>query len=183
MIRGAPHAQNGWADRASGNVPGAGDESAGSFGGQKMLAHAATFQIHLTQVITIEPSPAQPIHRDQWVFDFFKFPKGFEVQLNTIWAMTDFTAENGPRGHSEEPSVRRRFEVRGKGKRASRDGQGFSALLHRQRLSRRRRQPLGRDSQRNQSHLQPFVAAAGREPVPVGAFRGRNDFARSICCG
>lgn len=63
---------------------------------KKLLAHAATFQIHLTQVITIEPgSPAQPIHRDQWVFDFFKFPKGFEVQLNTIWAMTDFTAQNG----------------------------------------------------------------------------------------
>jgi ectoine hydroxylase-related dioxygenase (phytanoyl-CoA dioxygenase family) len=63
---------------------------------KKMLAHAATFQIHLTQVITIEPgAPAQPIHRDQWVFDFFKFPKGFEVQLNTIWAMTDFTAQNG----------------------------------------------------------------------------------------
>jgi ectoine hydroxylase-related dioxygenase (phytanoyl-CoA dioxygenase family) len=63
---------------------------------RKVLAHAATFQIHLTQVITIEPeAPAQPIHRDQWVFDFFKFPKGFEVQLNTIWAMTDFTAQNG----------------------------------------------------------------------------------------
>ncbi len=63
---------------------------------KKMLAHAATFQIHLTQVITIEPeAPPQAIHRDQWVFDFFKFPKGFEVQLNTIWAMTDFTAQNG----------------------------------------------------------------------------------------
>ncbi len=63
---------------------------------KKILAHAAAFQVHLTQVIAIEPgSPAQPIHRDQWVFDFFKFPKGFEVQLNTIWAMTDFTAENG----------------------------------------------------------------------------------------
>jgi ectoine hydroxylase-related dioxygenase (phytanoyl-CoA dioxygenase family) len=63
---------------------------------KKMLSHAATFQIHLTQVITIGPGgPAQAIHRDQWVFDFFKFPKGFEVQLNTIWAMTDFTAENG----------------------------------------------------------------------------------------
>ncbi|HVB78381.1 MAG TPA: phytanoyl-CoA dioxygenase family protein [Candidatus Binataceae bacterium] len=63
---------------------------------RKMLAHAATVQIHLTQVITIEPeAPAQAIHRDQWVFDFFKFPKGFEVQLNTIWAMTDFTEQNG----------------------------------------------------------------------------------------
>ena len=63
---------------------------------KKILAHAAALQVHLTQVIAIEPgSPAQPLHRDQWVFDFFKFPKGFEVQLNTIWAMTDFTAENG----------------------------------------------------------------------------------------
>ena len=35
------------------------------------------------------------IHRDQWAFDFFPFPNGYEVQCNTIWAMTDFTAENG----------------------------------------------------------------------------------------
>jgi ectoine hydroxylase-related dioxygenase (phytanoyl-CoA dioxygenase family) len=62
----------------------------------KVLAHSATFQLHLTQAISIGPgSPAQPIHRDQWVFNFFKFPVGFEVQCNTIWAMTDFTAENG----------------------------------------------------------------------------------------
>jgi len=38
---------------------------------------------------------AQPIHRDQWAFDFFPFPPGYEVQCNTIWAMTDFTEENG----------------------------------------------------------------------------------------
>lgn len=63
---------------------------------KQMLAHAANFQLHLTQVIAIEPgAPSQPIHRDQWVFDFFKFPPGFEVQLNTIWAMSDFTADNG----------------------------------------------------------------------------------------
>lgn len=63
---------------------------------KKTLAHAAAFQLHLTQVISIGPgSPAQPIHRDQWVFDFFKFPKGFEVQLNTLWAMSDFTEHNG----------------------------------------------------------------------------------------
>ena len=38
---------------------------------------------------------AQPIHRDQWAFDFFPFPPGYEVQCNTIWALTDFTEENG----------------------------------------------------------------------------------------
>lgn len=63
---------------------------------KKLLEHATSFQLHLTQVIAIGPGePAQPIHRDQWAFDFFAFPSGFEVQCNTIWAMTDFTEENG----------------------------------------------------------------------------------------
>ena len=61
-----------------------------------VLAAANSFQLHLTQVIAIGPGEtAQPIHRDQWAFDFFPFPKGYEVQCNTIWAMTDFTEENG----------------------------------------------------------------------------------------
>jgi ectoine hydroxylase-related dioxygenase (phytanoyl-CoA dioxygenase family) len=61
-----------------------------------VLGHASTFQLHLTQIISIEPGqPPQYVHRDQWAFDFFPFPKGFEVTCNTIWAMTDFTADNG----------------------------------------------------------------------------------------
>jgi ectoine hydroxylase-related dioxygenase (phytanoyl-CoA dioxygenase family) len=61
-----------------------------------LLAGATSFQLHLTQVIAIGPGePGQPIHRDQWAFDFFPFPKGYEVQCNTIWALSDFTAENG----------------------------------------------------------------------------------------
>ncbi len=60
------------------------------------LAHATSVQLHLTQVIAIGPGePAQMIHRDQWAFDFFPFPSGYEVQCNTIWAMTDFTEANG----------------------------------------------------------------------------------------
>jgi hypothetical protein len=61
-----------------------------------VLGHATAFQLHLTQVISIEPGqPAQYVHRDQWAFDFFSFPAGYEVTCNTIWAMTDFTEENG----------------------------------------------------------------------------------------
>jgi ectoine hydroxylase-related dioxygenase (phytanoyl-CoA dioxygenase family) len=61
-----------------------------------VLAKATSFQLHLTQVIAIGPGePAQAVHRDQWAFDFFPFPPGYEVQCNTIWAMTEFTAENG----------------------------------------------------------------------------------------
>ena len=61
-----------------------------------VLSKATSFQLHLTQVIAIGPGePAQAIHRDQWAFDFFPFPPGYEVQCNTIWAMTPFTEENG----------------------------------------------------------------------------------------
>ncbi|MGH0033080.1 MAG: phytanoyl-CoA dioxygenase family protein [Myxococcota bacterium] len=63
---------------------------------KRVLHRAKNFQIHLTQVIAIGPGESeQSIHRDQWAFDFFPFPKGYEVQCNTIWAMTDFTEENG----------------------------------------------------------------------------------------
>ncbi len=63
---------------------------------KRVMAQVASFQIHLTQIIAIGPGQeAQPIHRDQWAFDFFPFPKGYEVQCNTIWAMDDFTEVNG----------------------------------------------------------------------------------------
>jgi len=62
----------------------------------KVLGHATSYQLHLTQVIAIGPGePAQLVHRDQWAFDFFPFPSGYEVQCNTLWAMTDFTLETG----------------------------------------------------------------------------------------
>ena len=61
-----------------------------------VLGHATAYQLHLTQVIAIGPGePAQTIHRDQWAFDFFPFPADYDVQCNTLWAMTDFTARNG----------------------------------------------------------------------------------------
>jgi hypothetical protein len=73
-----------------------------------VLAQATSVQLHLTQVIAIGPGePGQQVHRDQWAFDFFPFPAGYEVQCNTIWAMTDFTEANGatrvvPGSHRDE---------------------------------------------------------------------------------
>ena len=62
----------------------------------RLLERAQSYQLHLTQVISIGPdSPGQSIHRDQWAFDFFEFPSDYHVQCNTIWALTDFTQENG----------------------------------------------------------------------------------------
>jgi hypothetical protein len=74
--------------------------------------HATSYQLHLTQVIDIAPgAPAQIVHRDQWAFDFFPFPAGFEVECHTMWAMTDFTEENGatrviPGSHRFEDKLR-----------------------------------------------------------------------------
>ena len=58
--------------------------------------HASTYQIDLTQLIDIGPGePGQMIHCDQWSFDRFPFPKGFEAEINTMWAVTDFTETMG----------------------------------------------------------------------------------------
>ena len=62
----------------------------------RLLHQATAFQLHLTQIISIGPdSPGQSIHRDEWAFDFFPFPSDVHPQCNTIWAMTDFTEQNG----------------------------------------------------------------------------------------
>ena len=55
-----------------------------------------TFQLHLTQAITIGPgSPAQQLHRDQWCFDFFEFPGDVQVEVGSMWALDAFTEQNG----------------------------------------------------------------------------------------
>jgi ectoine hydroxylase-related dioxygenase (phytanoyl-CoA dioxygenase family) len=62
----------------------------------QLLAKATAYQLHLTQVISVFPGETnQPLHRDELAWDFFPFPPDYDVQCNTIWAMTDFTKENG----------------------------------------------------------------------------------------
>ena len=74
--------------------------------------HTTNYQLHLTQVIDIGPGESgQVVHRDQWAFDFFPFPAGFEVECHTMWAMTDFTEANGatrviPGSHQWEDRLR-----------------------------------------------------------------------------
>ena len=63
---------------------------------QVLWPSKTTFQLHLTQIIAIDPgAEGQALHRDQWCFDFFPFPDDVEVELGTMWALTDFTEENG----------------------------------------------------------------------------------------
>ncbi len=63
---------------------------------RKFLSHASAVQLHLTQIISLGPGETlQKTHRDQMAFDFYPFPPDYHVQLNTMWALTDFTLENG----------------------------------------------------------------------------------------
>ena len=60
------------------------------------LAHATAVQLHLTQIISIEPGETrQKLHRDEMAFDFYPFLPDYHVQCNTMWALTEFTAANG----------------------------------------------------------------------------------------
>ena len=59
-----------------------------------LLRACDRYQLHLTQVIRLKPGQGkQVLHRDKLAWGGFL--KGVEPQLNTIWAMTDFTQANG----------------------------------------------------------------------------------------
>ena len=75
----------------------------------KHLGHAHSIQLGATEMISLDPgAAAQFIHRDEMVFESFPFPADYEVSCNSIWAVTDFTEENGatrvvPGSHKVEP--------------------------------------------------------------------------------
>ena len=59
-----------------------------------LLKGCRGYHLNLTQAICIGPGePQQVIHRDDLMFNFVH-PE-FEAMINTMWAVDDFTAENG----------------------------------------------------------------------------------------
>ena len=59
-----------------------------------LLKGCREYQLNLTQAIRIGPGePPQVIHRDDLMFNF-AHPE-FEAMINAMWAVDDFTAENG----------------------------------------------------------------------------------------
>jgi ectoine hydroxylase-related dioxygenase (phytanoyl-CoA dioxygenase family) len=61
-----------------------------------VFSDATTFQLNATQVVAISPGEQrQSLHRDQWAWDHFPWPVGYEVEVSTMWAFTEFTADNG----------------------------------------------------------------------------------------
>lgn len=62
--------------------------------GNHVLSHATSWRFSAAEYIEIGPNEIpQRIHRDQWKYDLVDF--GFEVELNGMWAITDFTEANG----------------------------------------------------------------------------------------
>lgn len=59
-----------------------------------LAPYCERIQLHLSQIIRLKPGQgAQAIHRDRWAWGTHL--AHIEPQFNTIWALTDFTAENG----------------------------------------------------------------------------------------
>jgi ectoine hydroxylase-related dioxygenase (phytanoyl-CoA dioxygenase family) len=59
-----------------------------------LLKGCRGYHLNLTQAIQIGPGePQQVIHRDDLMFNFTH--PDFEAMINTMWAVDDFTAENG----------------------------------------------------------------------------------------
>ncbi|WP_067733493.1 phytanoyl-CoA dioxygenase family protein [Novosphingobium naphthalenivorans] len=61
-----------------------------------LLHKASRFQLQLTQIISVYPgSPAQKLHQDETIWDFFPFPQDYHPQCSLLWAMSNYTEENG----------------------------------------------------------------------------------------
>jgi len=61
-----------------------------------LLSHASTFHLSLTELISLWPgSPEQFIHQDELAFDSFPFGPDYEVQISSLWALSDYTEEMG----------------------------------------------------------------------------------------
>lgn len=76
------------------------------FAEHTLAANCDTIQLHLTQGIRIHPGEkAQALHPDTAMFPI---PKPFEFMFNVIWALSDFTKDNGatqivPGSHRWQP--------------------------------------------------------------------------------
>lgn len=77
----------------------------------QLFPHAEQFQLSLTEVNSIAPgAEAQFLHQDEMLFDRFPFPLDYEVFINSLWALTDFTEEMGatrvvPGSHAAGPNA------------------------------------------------------------------------------
>lgn len=61
----------------------------------RLTRHAENFQLNLTQIMRLLPGQgAQKLHRDRYLWSRH-LPREIEPMLNVMWALTDFSEENG----------------------------------------------------------------------------------------
>lgn len=61
-----------------------------------LLEKASTYQVHVTQVISVLPGEQdQRFHRDEEAWDRYPFPTDYDIECSVMWALTDFSVENG----------------------------------------------------------------------------------------
>ena len=147
------------------------------------LGHASTVQLHLTQIISVEPGEtAQKLHRDEMAFDFFDFGVDYHVQCNTMWALTDFTAGNGATwilpGHVRP----RRRGGPGRGRGPGRDGPGQRAVLRGQGAPRRWGNTSGECAPGCEHHLRGRAGCARRRTSTWPARRRSPAPSTTTCC-
>ncbi len=75
-----------------------------------LLENCDRYQVHVTQAIRIQPGETrQKIHKDKWAWN--SILRDVEPMLSTMWAITDFTKENGAAnlvpGSTDWPASRR----------------------------------------------------------------------------
>jgi ectoine hydroxylase-related dioxygenase (phytanoyl-CoA dioxygenase family) len=81
--------------------------------GDHVFSGSTAWGLSSTELIEIFPGQGgQSIHRDQWKYDYVDLP--MEAEVNGMWAITDFTEENGatrimPRSHRLANDLRPQF--------------------------------------------------------------------------
>lgn len=63
---------------------------------RSFLSNSPSVQVASTELISLDPGqPAQVLHCDDMAAGGYPFPLDFPVYCNSMWAVTDFTDENG----------------------------------------------------------------------------------------
>jgi ectoine hydroxylase-related dioxygenase (phytanoyl-CoA dioxygenase family) len=63
---------------------------------RRRLSHAKSMQLTFTEIIALSPgAEAQFPHRDEVLYDAYPFPADYEVDVNSLWALSDYTEEMG----------------------------------------------------------------------------------------
>lgn len=83
---------------------------------QELLSHAMKVQLTITEVNSLAPgAEAQFLHQDEMLYDRFPVPADYEIFVNSLWALTDFTEEMGatrvvPGSHTAGVGARYSYE-------------------------------------------------------------------------